>query len=132
MKAVDSNVLVRYIVQDHPRQSELATDFLEGELSAESPGLVLDIVLVEVMWVLKRVYGVGVGDCQEVLERLLDAASLSFEDRDVVASAASAWKRQGGDFADALIVSRCAAYGVDAVVSFDRGAARHGMKVLDR
>ncbi len=56
MTGIDTNVLVRYIVQDDPAQSALATTFIEKNCTAKKPGFINLIVLCELTWVLKRAY----------------------------------------------------------------------------
>lgn len=60
MTGLDTNVLVRYIVQDDPKQSKLATECIEQRCTSESPGFVNLVVLCELTWVLARGYGYGV------------------------------------------------------------------------
>ena len=57
MIGLDTNVLVRYLVQDEANQSARATRLIERELSEREPGFIGLIVLVETCWVLKRLYG---------------------------------------------------------------------------
>ena len=56
MIGIDTNVLVRFIVQDEPKQSRVATKLIEASLSATNKGFISSIVLCEVVWVLKRLY----------------------------------------------------------------------------
>jgi len=59
MTGLDTNVLVRYLAQDDARQSAIATRWIEEELSPSQPGFVSLVVLVEVCWVLQRLYSAG-------------------------------------------------------------------------
>ncbi|MEE9117055.1 MAG: PIN domain-containing protein [Calditrichia bacterium] len=52
MIGVDTNVLVRYIVQDDIEQSKDATRFIEKRISSSNPGFINQIVMCEVVWVL--------------------------------------------------------------------------------
>lgn len=57
MTGLDTNVLVRYIVQDDAKQARLATRHLESQCTPDSPGRINVIVLCELAWVLARGYG---------------------------------------------------------------------------
>ena len=57
MKAVDTNVLVRYLVQDDPRQGKRAADFIEAAGTGGEQILIGNIVLCEMVWVLESAYG---------------------------------------------------------------------------
>jgi predicted nucleic-acid-binding protein len=49
---LDTNVVVRYLTQDDPKQSPIATRLMEKTLSTDDPGFVSLVVLAEVVWVL--------------------------------------------------------------------------------
>jgi predicted nucleic-acid-binding protein len=51
--ALDTNVLVRYIVRDDEPQAAMATALIETECTTETPGLVTLVVLCELVWVLR-------------------------------------------------------------------------------
>ena len=56
MIGLDTNVLVRYIVQDDPDQSAAAERLIEGRCTAQAPGYVSVLVLAELVWVLTSAY----------------------------------------------------------------------------
>jgi predicted nucleic-acid-binding protein len=55
--ALDTNVVIRYVTQDEPRQAAAATRLFEKTLSAENPGFVAATTLCEIAWVLADCYG---------------------------------------------------------------------------
>jgi predicted nucleic-acid-binding protein len=130
MVGLDTNVLVRYLAQDEPRQSERATRFLEQELDERRPGYISLVVLVETCWVLKRLYRATNAELQSAVRDLLDVRQLAIEQRAVVASALARLEDQGGELADALIVELARSAGCHSVVSFDKRATRLGMSLL--
>lgn len=130
MRAIDSNVLVRYVTQDDAHQFERARRLIEQELDAENPGLVLDVVLVETVWVLRRLYRASREELTDVLKAVLDAPNFVVEDRSAVSGALSSWLSRGGDFADALIVEKAKAAGAVGTLTFDRKAVRVEMELL--
>lgn len=82
----DTNVVVRYLVQDEPDQSRIASSLID-ELTETDPGYLSLVTVVEVYWVLRRAYKVAVAGCVEVLDGLLDARELRL-DRDEIVRAA--------------------------------------------
>lgn len=70
MTAIDTNVLVRYLVRDDAEQAEAARALLEG-LTQRHPGFVCREVAIEVVWVLERVYRFGRAEIADVLLELL-------------------------------------------------------------
>jgi predicted nucleic-acid-binding protein len=127
---LDTNVVVRYLAQDHPDQSPAASALMD-ELTEADPGYLSLVTVVEVYWVLRRAYKVTAARCVELLDGLLDARELRVDRDEVVRSALTA-TREGLDFADAVIVELGRAAGCDRTVTFDQRAARDGaMQLLD-
>ena len=124
MIGLDTNVLVRYIVQDDPRQADAAARLIEGRCTARSPGYVSVPVLVELVWVLAGAYRYERGVVAGVIRQLLRTIELLVEDRDAVWSALREFEAGTADFADCLIAHRNRARGCMQTFTFDRAAAR--------
>lgn len=124
MIGLDTNVVVRYLVQDDPDQSPVASALIDG-LTETDPGYLSLVTMVEVYWVLRRAYKVGADRSSELLQGLLDARELRV-DRDAVVRAALTASRGRLDFVDAVIAELGRAAGCDHTVTFDRWAARDG------
>jgi predicted nucleic-acid-binding protein len=73
MIGLDTNILVRYLTQDDPVQSPMATDIIEFRLTEENPGFISIVALVETVWVLDRAYGLADDEIAAALERMLQA-----------------------------------------------------------
>ena len=118
-RAADTNVLVRLIARDDPKQ-------LASALAAASGGLwVSHVVLVEVAWVLESTYGRDRGDIATALELLLSHPDLTLQDPDVVRAAVQQFGgHRGIDFADCLILEIARKAGQVPLVTFDRALAR--------
>jgi predicted nucleic-acid-binding protein len=123
MKGVDTNVLIRYLVQDEPLQGRKAAAFITKECSADSPGLINRIVLCEVVWVLETAYRYARSQVAQALDRILRTSQFEIEDHQDAWSALREYQA-GGDFAVALIAAVNRRLGCDYTVTFDRGAAR--------
>jgi predicted nucleic-acid-binding protein len=128
---LDTNVLVRYLTQDDPRQAALANQLIEDKLSQEAPGFIALIALVELVWVLEGAYDCDRAAIVAVLQRLLRAKSLVVERAEAAWQAVGAYAAGKADFADCL-VERCGvANGCDHTLTFDRTAAKDaGMRLL--
>ena len=119
MIALDTNVLVRYLVADDARQATAARMLLEG-LTTERPGFVCREVIVELVWVLRRAYGFSRDRIATVLENLVSTEGLEVEAADDVARAAVSYRRGGAGFADLMIVAAAQRVGADTLYTFDR------------
>lgn len=132
MTGVDTNILVRYFVQDDPEQAAAAAAFLESECTATQPGWINRIVLCELVWVLERAYRSPREEIADIVQTLAQTAEFELEDLDSVWRALGIYRNQGVDFADALLAATNAVRGCDATVMFDRKAARiAGMRLLE-
>jgi predicted nucleic-acid-binding protein len=114
----DTNLLVRAITGDHPRQSRRA----RAELADAEVVAVALPALCELAWVLSRGYGVPASRVAEAIRRLIGAANVSV-DRPA-AEAGLVQLEAGGDFADAVIAHEGAWLGGETFVSFDRRAVK--------
>ena len=131
MTGLDTNVLVRYLTQDDATQAALANRLIEETLTADQPGFISTVVLVELVWVLESGYGCDRAQISAVLERLLRAKPLVVERAEVAWQAARLFAGSKADFADCLIERAGHANVCDCTVTFDRRAARDaGMRML--
>jgi len=121
--ALDTNVLVRFLVNDEPRQSAAARALL-AQLTADRPGLVCREVAVELSWVLDRAYGFSRDRIATVLEELVGTEELRFEAADDVIRSADGYRRGGACFSDRMIVAASRRSGADTLYTFDRRAAQ--------
>ncbi len=129
MIGLDTNVLVRYIMQDDSRQSPLATRIVES-LTAASPGFVPLVAIVELAWVLASAYELNRSQVIEAFEALLRTKELVIEHGETVWKGIRLLQRSGGDFADCLIACSAEAAGCVKTITFDRGAAKNGGMTL--
>jgi predicted nucleic-acid-binding protein len=127
---LDTNVLVRVAVGDDPVQSPLAQQRLTA-LTADEPGFVTHIVLVEVWWVLTQVYKKPTPSVAKFLTYLCETSTIVVQDRDAATAALRAVTEKRADFADALIVAVSQAHNCNRVETLDTQAiARAGMSPL--
>ena len=129
MTGIDTNVLVRYLVQDDPDQARKAERFISNECSAEAPALINRIVMCELVWVLETAYGYPRATVAFALEKILRTTQFLVEDHQ------SAWLslreyQAGGDFADVFIGAVNRELGCSHTVTFDRKAARRSTFTL--
>ena len=124
MIGLDSNVLVRYIVQDDPAQSHAATRLIESQCTVHSPGWVGITVLMGLVWVLTTAYRYEKAVVTSVIRQLLRTTELMVEDREIAWTALREFETGIADFADCLLSHRNRASGCTQTYTFDRKAAR--------
>jgi predicted nucleic acid-binding protein len=116
MLAIDTNVIVRYLTADDPRQARRARRVIDSH-----DVFVATTVLLETEWVLRSAYGYEPAAVIGALRGFAGLAHVRLENPALVARALS-WADHGMDFADALHLS--AAEGCDAFLTFDRRLSR--------
>jgi predicted nucleic-acid-binding protein len=118
--ALDTNVLVRFLVQDDEAQSAAATALIEETLSREEGLFVSDVVMCETVWVLGTSYRVRKPEIVAILRDLLRAKQLVFAAPDSLSRALAAYASGRGDFSDYLVREYARAAGCAQVATFDR------------
>ncbi len=124
MKAIDTNVLVRFLVNDDPAQAEQVRQlFADAEQQRAVLFLPL-LVLLETIWVLESAYEVQRPDLIDALDDLLLLPILQFEQRDAVQATLAMATTHCVDLPDMLIAQSARKSGCEQVLTFDRKAAR--------
>jgi predicted nucleic-acid-binding protein len=133
--AIDTNVLLRYLLWDDEEQSPKADSLINGS----APVLITDVVLTETLWTLKgEKYKLDKTAMVDVLNSLFEEANIFFEDGQTIWLALHDYrqakpvkvgrKRREADFSDALIVNKAIFYStekgetLDGVHTFDLAA----------
>ena len=112
MLAIDTNLIVRYLVGDDAAQALRAKRLIDN-----SDVFVCLTVLLETEWVLRSVYEFSASQCAEALGAFAGLPRVTVEDA-AAAAKALAWMDEGVDFADGLHLAK--AEGCEAFISFDR------------
>ena len=114
----DTNILVRALTGDDPRQSPLA----QGELAKAEIVALTTPALCELVWVLAQGYRIPPADIAEAIRRLINGANVAVNR--LAVEAGLALLAAGGDFADGVIAYEGRWLGADELVTFDRKAAK--------
>lgn len=127
MIGIDSNLLIRFVLDDDPVWSAPAARFLETELTPERPGYVNLVVLAELAWSVRRAKGFDRSRMEAMIEGLLSSDSLVLERSETVARALSRYRRSSIGFADCLIAELNDEAGAVPTVSIDKDAVKVGI-----
>jgi predicted nucleic-acid-binding protein len=130
MIGIDTNVLIRFIVQDDVDQTARAKHQL-SQMTADTPGYINLITLAEVIWVMRTRYQAPRATLAALIHQLLSTAELRIERPELVAQACRAYETSKADFSDCLIQALNTTAGCAYTVTFDRVAATSpAMKLL--
>ena len=127
MKGIDSSVLLRYILEDDPLWSKAATRFVDEDCTVKSPAFVNLIVLVEVVWSLRRQKGYRKEAVVTVIRDMLESQSLVLEKEEIVAEALRTFETGTAGFSDCLIACLNNHAQAKPTFSLDKDAIKTGI-----
>jgi len=117
---LDTNALIRLLTEDDAAQAASVRKRLAPLDAVAESVLLNNVVLVETLWTLRRIYRFERAALRDLLEQLLSARTFCFEDRTTVAQAVALFASSAADFSDCLIATQNARLGCDCTVTFDK------------
>ncbi len=130
MISVDTNILVRLLTNDDPRQAQKARAALERAATEQHRIWVSLVVVCELVWVLRRLYGYDKAHVILALTAMLKFAGLELENPRAVKRSLDQLQHSPADFSDILLGCLSAEHGAVHVLTFDKKAARLGTHKL--
>lgn len=124
MIGLDTNLLVRFIMEDEPIQSRKVRHIIERRLTEHNPGFVSLATLLETAWVLESIYRQSRQQVAEAIHRILQIETFVIQNEQEVYTAMIALETGKGSFEDALIGALGKWAGCTSTLTFDRKASR--------
>ncbi|MFN3685708.1 PIN domain-containing protein [Salinarimonas sp.] len=124
LAGIDTNVLVRFMVEDEPDQAGRARNLL-SDLTRVGPVVVNGIVLVELFWILRSTLKLARAEIVDKLRVLLESDDVAVVEAQAARAALQDYEAGLGDFSDRLIARINEAHGASTTYTFDQRAARH-------
>ncbi|PSB18310.1 PIN domain-containing protein [Phormidesmis priestleyi ULC007] len=104
LRGLDTNVILRYLLRDNEEQWQLADQYINNALDTTETCFINNIVLCEVVWVLRSGYKLSRSELIDTVEKLLRTNIFVFENQEAAWWAVQQMKRGGADFSDYLIL----------------------------
>jgi predicted nucleic-acid-binding protein len=123
-RGLDTNVLLRFLLNDHPSQSAAARLMIDRESTGGDPPVVCLLVVLETEWVLRTRARFEKARVIQAFHDLLESVDLVIEGEAILEDALHAYQNTSADFADCLINARYRSLGCGGMVTFDAKAAR--------
>jgi predicted nucleic-acid-binding protein len=120
MKALDTNVLVRYLTQDEPKQAAIAAAEIEQATVKDEKMLIQPLVLCELVWVLETAYDFGKAEILGILEQIVRTRQFEIIDKDTVWHALAEYRLSKGDFSDYYLGRANERDGATQTLTFDK------------
>lgn len=124
MPSLDTNVLVRLLVDDDPAQGRIAARLIRRALRQGQPLFVPLTVALELEWVLRSSFGFAKPEVVAALAGLLSSVELEFQSESALEFALAQYQVSSGDFADCLHIALAVQAGAAPLWTFDRAASR--------
>jgi len=132
MKAIDTNVLIRFLVRDDDQQAEIVYKLFKKAESAQEALFVPLAVVLETVWVLESVYGIPRREILDAIDALILMPILQFEAQSAVMNFVSSARETKMDLSDLLIAHSAMSSGCECVLTFDKKASGSGLFELLR
>jgi len=131
MIGIDTNLLLRFILQDDDVHSRVARRFFES-VDAAKPAYINTIVLIEFIWTARRRLKMTRQELIVILSGFLDSNNIVLEDEPLVELALDGMIRSGEEFTDVFLALKNINAGCDRTLTFDAKAAKTvpGMELL--
>ena len=131
LQAIDANLLVRLFVNDDAAQAQKVRALFDQQADDGGALWVADIVLVELVWALDRVYARPREQIAAALHALAGNATVRLESGAALPEAAALYATGPADFADCLLAAKALRAGCVSLRSFDKKMrALPGVKLL--
>ena len=123
MIGVDTNILLRFALQDDRTQSPSAVDFLRNDDRFGAPALICPVALVEFVWTMRRQQGFTKQRLLEILDEFTHSERVAYSDERLIISCVEQWRAGSADLPDYLIAALNLQAGATTTVTFDETAA---------
>lgn len=130
MIALDTNLLLRLIVQDDSRQTQQVRHLLQQRCGNGDVAFISLIVLCETVWTLRYTFDYRKPEIVRALQLIVNTRELQIEQEEVVLSALQNYVEGKADFADYLLAHVAAAHQASPLYTFDRKLAQHPLAEL--
>ena len=120
---LDTNIIIRFLVNDHEEHHAVTKKFFYALEAGEKKAMLLDLILGEIIYVLKSVYKHNKNYIAEQLKLILSYEHLHFENKPIVIEALDTFVNKNIDFADAILCAKKNLEGYE-LMSFDKDVKR--------
>ncbi len=124
MAAIDTNVLVRFLVRSESEQAAASIDLIRRSVAAGEALFVPITVALELEWVLRSMYGFPKAEISRSFGRLLAANELAFQHEAALEFALLLWQAERAHFSDCVHVALAADAGQTPMWTFDKAASK--------
>jgi predicted nucleic-acid-binding protein len=123
MKAIDTNVLIRFLIKDDPQQAEIVYRLFKNVESSKEKLFLPITVVLETIWVLESAYKIPRQEISDAIGELLLMPMLQFESQSAIVGFVNTAKETEIDLSDILIAHSALFAGCECTLTFDKHAS---------
>lgn len=127
MRALDTNIIIRFLVKDHVAQARRARSLLEQAEATGDRFLIATSVMLETIWVLSAVYDFSRGETLDALDLIAQMPIFEFEDYEITRELIHLGRASKVDLSDLLIGLAGQASGAKTTITFEKGLESTGL-----
>jgi len=120
MKFVDTNVFLRFMLNDDPEKADACEMLFRRAVNGEESLFTTEMVVAEIVWVLESYYELTKNDVREKLEKILNTQNLDCPNKEIIINSLAAYEEKNIDYIDAYNASILKMKGINEVYSYDR------------
>ena len=125
MKAIDTNVLIRFLTGDDPKQAKIVYSAFKKAESEKSTLYISLLVVLEMIWILESVYDVSRAEILDTIHDLLLMPIFRFDQQTAIRQFVRSAHGNTSDLSDLLIAHSAYANGCETVLTFDKKASKY-------
>lgn len=120
MRAIDANIILRYLTNDVPSQAKQAEELLKRVEEGSEEVFLPDIILADIIWILEGYYKQPREEIREWITAIISLQGLIFSDKDTALNALDIYLDKKIDWSDAFAASQMLQREITEIYSFDR------------
>ena len=124
MKAIDTNILIRFLIGDDELQAKKVYTIFKNAESEKKALFVPLLVVLEMIWILESVYEISRSEILDSISDILLMPILKFDQQPALQQLVHSAQGNKYDLSDLLIAHSAAVNGCEAVITFDKKASK--------
>jgi len=120
MRFVDTNVFLRFLLNDDPEKTDNCERLFRKAVEGEEALFTTDMVIAEIVWILESYYELAKSDVREKVEKILNTQNLNCPNKGLILNSLAAYDEKNIDFVDAYNAFILKMNGINEVYSYDK------------
>jgi predicted nucleic-acid-binding protein len=120
MKFIDTNIFIRFLVNDIPQKADACEKIFKNAVAKKETLFTTEMVIAEIIWVLESYYELPQQEVQEKVEKILNTPNLICPNKDLILNALTIYGEKNIDYIDAYNALILKNKGIKELYSYDK------------